>query len=272
MEDGFLSLQDILLITDMDGTLLGRDFKIPERNIKAIHRFMEHGGNFAIATGRSKMSGVQYFAQTNPNAPCVLLNGAILYDFKKKELLMKRCLPDGAMAYLKRVEELFPEIGVEVYTDEDIYITKDGRTVQKHIENENLRCLFQAPGDDISFCKGVFAGEPELMQEVADYCLANPFPGVRFVASGDIYYEMLPDGVDKGLGLRELILRKKFQREHVFAIGDYFNDLELLREAGVSAVPENAPEEVKAAADYTVCHCYDGAVADFIELIERNYC
>ena len=100
---------------------------------------MEHGGNFAIATGRSKMSGSQYFAQTNPNATCVLLNGAILYDFKKKELLMKRCLPDGAMAYLKRVEELFPEIGVEVYTDEDIYITKDGRTVQKHIENENLR-------------------------------------------------------------------------------------------------------------------------------------
>ena len=80
-----MSLKDILLITDMDGTLLGRDFKIPQRNIEAVHRFMDQGGNFAIATGRSKMSGAQYFRQTNPNAPCVLLNGAVLYDFRKKE-------------------------------------------------------------------------------------------------------------------------------------------------------------------------------------------
>ena len=266
-----MNWQDILLITDMDGTLLGRDFKIPERNIKAIHRFMERGGNFSIATGRSKMAGSRYFAQTNPNAPCVLLNGAILYDFKKKELLMKRCWPDGAREYLKRVEELFPEIGIEVYTDEDIYITKDGGMVQQHIENEHLRCLFREPDDDISVCKGVFAGEPRLIQELVSYCLAHPISGIRFVTSGDIFLEMLPEGVDKGLGLRELIRHTNFKRENVFAIGDYFNDLELLKEAGVSAVPENAPEEIKSAADYTVCHCNDGAVADFIELMERKY-
>lgn len=266
-----MSLKDILLITDMDGTLLGRDFKIPQRNIEAVHRFMDQGGNFAIATGRSKMSGAQYFRQTNPNAPCVLLNGAVLYDFRKKELLMKRCLPSGAMEYLERIEGLFPEIGIEVYTDEEIYITRDSGYVQKHIENENLNCLFQTPGGNVSVCKGVFAGEPQLIQMISDYCLSHPIPGVRFVASGDIYFEMLPEGVDKGLGLKELILRTNFRRENVFAIGDYFNDLELLKEAGVSAVPENAPEKLKAVADYTVCHCYDGAVADFIGLIEEKY-
>ena len=59
--------------------------------------------------------------------------------------------------------------------------------------------------------------------------------------------------------------------ENVYAIGDYYNDTELLEAAGVSVVPENAPDDLKEQADLVVGHCYQGAVADLIEEIERRH-
>ena len=42
----------------------------------------------------------------------------------------------------------------------------------------------------------------------------------------------------------------------------------MLQTAGITAVPQNAPEELKQYADLVVCHCCDGAVADFVEFLE----
>lgn len=49
-----------------------------------------------------------------------------------------------------------------------------------------------------------------------------------------------------------------FRMENVYAIGDYYNDTELLEAAGVSVVPENAPDDLKEQADLVVGHCYQG--------------
>ena len=51
------------------------------------------------------------------------------------------------------------------------------------------------------------------------------------------------------------------------AIGDYYNDMELLRTADISAAPANALPEVRETADHIVCSNNEGAVADLIERI-----
>ena len=56
----------------------------------------------------------------------------------------------------------------------------------------------------------------------------------------------------------------------LYGIGDYENDIELLRESDVSACPENAIESVREIADITVCSNNDGAVAGLIEYIDAN--
>ena len=266
-----MKFQDILLISDMDGTLLGKDFQIPQRNLEAVHRFMEEGGNFAIATGRSITSGAQYYEQIYPNAPCILLNGGILYDFRSGKTLRKHVLPKTAAEYLKELEKAFPDCGVEVYTEKTIVILQDDPYVEAHIRHENLpRVLLSAEEVTEPWCKMLFAGPPERMVQMATYCESHPLDGARFVRSADIYLEMLPDGVTKASCMEELLDVTHFRRENVYAIGDYYNDRELICAAGVSAVPENAPDELKALADLTVCHCYEGAVADFISWIENR--
>ncbi|NLA86727.1 MAG: HAD hydrolase family protein, partial [Clostridiales bacterium] len=57
----------------------------------------------------------------------------------------------------------------------------------------------------------------------------------------------------------------------IMAIGDYYNDLELIETAAVGAVPAGAPDDLKQCADLVVCSCENGAVADFIEYIEATY-
>jgi len=56
------------------------------------------------------------------------------------------------------------------------------------------------------------------------------------------------------------------------AIGDYYNDLEMLGLAGISAAPSDAPEDIKAAADLIVGPCAKGALADLVEHLEERYC
>ena len=56
-----MKIADILLVSDLDGTLIGKDHQIPERNLEAIKRFKEKGGKFCVATGRSIESGRPYY-------------------------------------------------------------------------------------------------------------------------------------------------------------------------------------------------------------------
>lgn len=94
--------------------------------------------------------------------------------------------------------------------------------------------------------------------------------GVRFVPSSRTYFEMLPEAADKGLALRKLVHLLGLRQEDSVAVGDYYNDMELLSSAGAAIVPENAPGEIQQLASHVVCHCRLGAVAEAIEWIERR--
>jgi hydroxymethylpyrimidine pyrophosphatase-like HAD family hydrolase len=56
----------------------------------------------------------------------------------------------------------------------------------------------------------------------------------------------------------------------VYAIGDYYNDLQLLAVAGCSAAPKNAPQDIQDSVDYVCCDHHEGAVADYIRYIEQR--
>ena len=85
----------------------------------------------------------------------------------------------------------------------------------------------------------------------------------------DQYFELLPQGVSKGSAAQVLAGYCGVSGPHVAAVGDYYNDVELLKAVPLPAVAGNAPDEVKALADYVACHCDDGAVADVLHRLEQ---
>lgn len=262
-----MKCENLLLVSDIDGTLIDSEYQIPRRNREAIQRFMEQGGGFSIATGRSWESVEKCLKGLRVNRPCVLANGGLLYDMERHQPVSVQALPPEAMEYAQLFLTRFPQAGVEVFTNTDVWVLRGNDITRSHMYHEGLH-FRTGTIEDIQepWCKVLVAMREQ--EELITYTRQMDTKGVRFVASSDRYWEMLPEGADKGSGIRRLAELYGYPMNRVAAIGDYYNDLEMLQTAGITAVPQNAPEELKQYADLVVCHCCDGAVADFVEFLE----
>ena len=101
--------EPVLLVSDIDGTLLTKDYHIPLRNIMAIRRFQQEGGLFTVATGRSIESGRDTLRQVRPNAPCIVLNGGMLCVFESKHTIWSHPLPLNAERFIWTLYHRFPQ-------------------------------------------------------------------------------------------------------------------------------------------------------------------
>ena len=257
-----------LLVTDVDGTLLDHHAVLSPRNKEKIETFMQLGGGFCIASGRSRMSVQHVLEQTglHVNRPCILINGSLLYDYEKGEETERTPLPPTAREVMEQVLDRFPQVGAEVFLTDGIVPVRDNDLLVHHRKYEEPadsfveRNLRTAP-----WGKLLFAVPPEKMGEVERFFQALPHSGMKFVASCDHYYEVMAEQADKGAGVRALSRRFGYRRENIAAIGDYFNDVEMLGAAGIPAVPGNAPDAMKRMFPHVLCRCEDGAVGELIE-------
>lgn len=266
-----ISFKGILLASDLDGTLIDSAYQVPQRNLDALRDFMNRGGLFAIATGRAIESAQKYVEITHPNAPCIVLNGTMIYDYHTSRVLWGNPLPPTAIKYLQRIFDRFPEVGIEVCTDEGIHVIRENQHIHRHLFQENIRhkdCSMQQVKG--LWYKVFFAMDPPLMDRVRAYTETFSQQEVRFVSSSSNYFEMLPVGADKGLALKRLTVWFDINQKNSYAVGDYYNDIELLSVAGNRVVPQNAPLDIQRMADHVVCRCGQGALADAIEWMEHQ--
>lgn len=266
-------LSGVLLASDLDATLIASDYAIPKRNLEAIERFKEKGGRFTIASGRGMETARTFVDDVQPNAPCILTNGGVIYDFQNGRIVWEQCLPEQSRLTAGAVMEAFDSVGVEAFCGREIYVLRENERVRLKIERENLKVAHTTLADvPLERChKFLFSDHPARIEEIKDFTTRLSHDKIYFVQSSSFYLELLCAGVNKGTGLRHLADALGIEHRHTFAIGDYDNDSEMLEMAGVSACPHNAPETLKQKADVVVGHCDDGAVADFIEYIERMY-
>lgn len=255
----------ILIASDLDGTIMTKDCKVPEKNLEAIEYFKSRGGKFTVATGRAIESARKYVDIIKPNAPCILFNGSMLYDFENEQVIWSNPIDRRAKEYTKVIMDKFPDIGVEVCTQGPINIVNNTDLVREHVIKSNTKCrLVNLDAIEKDWYKVLFAIDNKLIGEVEKYANSMPHEGVWYVASSLIYLEMLPYGANKGSALKKLTKYLAMKDQNTYAIGDYYNDVDLLSEAHFSAVPGNAPSIIKDIADRVVCRCEQGAIRDFI--------
>lgn len=78
---------DVWLFSDLDGTLLPSDKRIPDDLRDGIQQFVQQGGHFTIATGRTIESARTYWEQLSVKEPMILFNGAMIYDPDRKSVV-----------------------------------------------------------------------------------------------------------------------------------------------------------------------------------------
>lgn len=273
-----------LLASDADGTLFGKDGIIAERTVKAVKRFTDEGGLFIVATGRTADAARFIVDTLEVNAPCVLANGAQLYDYENETAVWQRCLNDKELAAAESVfrSGRFDKSATELHSGRKVFVFSPTVESTEHETREKLDAVI-CDDSEIGSIKAVFKALITMRTEeeftpIEDFVKANSECELKIVHTnatfGEVkyhYLEILPLGITKAVTLSELCRLKGISHDKVFAIGDYYNDLEMLEFAGVTAVPDAAPDELKEIADYVVCDCSLGAVGNFIELLEEKY-
>ena len=108
------------IFSDVDGTLLA-GWEPPQVNMDAVARFIQAGGKFSLATGRSIALAKKIALQIGANAPCILLDGAVIYDFSQEELIDYTPLPAGMVGFVKAIIAQFSKVAISVSTAFDAY-------------------------------------------------------------------------------------------------------------------------------------------------------
>lgn len=268
------TLKDLLVICDLDNTLLTADMQIPSCNLEMIKLFCTLGGNFTIATGRTYESAREAVATLSINAPVAVCGGAIIVDFVTGKILEQTMLNQSeAMRLIGQVLQRFPNVGIEVMTQTgEIVVVNSSEYIEKHIQDENLFCRY-APLQEIEqgWTKVLFADSPKMLQRIASFVSENQYYQLQPIFTNHIYYEIMPEKATKGQALRTICQKMQIPLENTVAIGDYYNDIELLKTAGYAVAMGNSPAEVKLVADHITGDCQDGGVASYLYHLIKHY-
>ncbi len=267
-------LSDILVVSDMDGTLLSPDKTLHGANIETVRLFTALGGRFSVSTGRMPASIIHYPELAARLSPSIAGNGTIIYDFHNNIPLCNHTLPmPVAKRALREILAAFPALGAVVMGgDFRAYQAAPSSETQILFKEEDMSYLVR-PAENLpaSWIKIVFAASPDLLTEVEKFVLAQQYPGVYFLASSPVYFEMMPEGVSKGSALKELCGLLSCPLENTIAIGDYYNDIDLMKEAGHSVAMSTAPMEVRMLADEVTGSSEEGGVAQYLYKLIQQY-
>lgn len=263
----------VLFCTDLDGTLYRKDKTVSKENLEAIAYFKDEGGFFTFITGRVPQTSSSICDTIKPNAPYGCINGGGIYDPSEGRYLWNMLLPREAMELLSEVDKGLPEIGIQINTEKTVYFNKDN-VAMEHFRAVTGLPNVACPYGDVSepILKVVLAHEDAAQIERLQTLLAaHPKAYLfDFIRSERTLYEILPKGASKGALLSRLASLLHVDVSKTIAVGDYHNDVSMLRAAGLGFAVANAVEEAKAAADHVCVSNEEHAIAAIIDGLDRG--
>lgn len=241
--------------TDLDGTLFVYTPYVhaPETSINEAIAWMNEGHFFSIATGRNVSDVKLYMGNIKSNLPFVLSNGTVVYDVKQDKVLYKDTLDKEyvkeALEYAKDKPHIIPCFSTPY---ENIMFENNGVTKTREVTFQH-RLVSLKDLDQYEFTKMVFFVSKEHHEDVLeDLKKFKTFDKMNIQPSGVNFIDVINKGTNKASGIRKALELSNITNYKIYAIGDYLNDVEMLKEADVSFAPRNAHHDVLAIADYIV--------------------
>jgi Cof subfamily protein (haloacid dehalogenase superfamily) len=249
-----------LIAMDLDGTLLDTQGRMPEANVRAITEAAARGIEILVVTGRRFPSAQKIASELTCDLRLIASNGAVIKS-STGETHYRRLLP---VATARRVLEATPEYRASAAVIFERPLSR--QVIFERVDWDNPRtasylrsreqvaeivpltaCLDGEDPVEILFLGG--CGEMrramhalEALPIAAQYTLALTEYEGRNLSMLDV----LNAGVTKGSALAEWARRRGIARDEVMAIGDNWNDREMLEFAGLPVVMANAVPELKS--------------------------
>lgn len=260
-----------LLCTDLDGTLLRNDKSISQENLDAIEYFKSEGGFFTFITGRMPYFSEEIYQTVRPNAPIGCINGGGVYDYVTERYLHTVTLPFSSVDLIDDILPKIKDLGVQVNTLAHVYFCVDNEvnvTFRRNTKLPNLTCDYHKNTEPIG--KIIFThADNDALEALARLLCEHPRAGeFDFVRSERTFYEVLPKGVNKGSALAPLVRSIGGDMSKTVVVGDYNNDIEMVKNAAIGYAVANASDDLKAVADRITVSNEEHAIARIIEDLE----
>lgn len=279
MRDGFR-----MLVTDVDGTLLDDRGRLSRGNLTALRRLMDHGVHVTLATGRTLAASRELARAIGIRLPIITYNGSQVASPDGAVLFERRLRPeavDEAIALARRTGL----VGFVYLTCGVVPVAGGERRADHLLPEDRARLLAPVHGTtgrreqapwfaEGGAIKMLLLGDgPEAVEAlVAEAQHRSDRFGI--LRSAPDCVEIMPPGVSKATGLGYLLDRLGLRQEHVVAIGNAGNDLQMLQVAGAGVAVATAEPELLAVADYVAPpHWADGvaaAAARFFPVLTRR--
>lgn len=239
-----------LVALDVDGTLLTDDHRLTRKTREAVRAVHEQGARIVLCTGRGAVSTLPLLDELGLDGIVITHNGGATIRSTDREVLhafdfpVERILP--LIRYLRE-----RDIHFDINTAFDIYVERMDEQIrnvyrQFFADPVVLPDLAQFPDPIVKLC---IAGEGGVLEQFMRDWTEHDTRGLRMMRSGDYFVDVMHERTSKGNALRTLAEHWGIRREEVIAIGNYYNDLEMIEYAGLGIAMANSPDEVKRAAD-----------------------
>jgi Cof subfamily protein (haloacid dehalogenase superfamily) len=258
-----------MVAIDMDGTLLDNRKMMSDENVAALKELKAAGIGLVICTGRHPANARHVLGRYGLADPVIGLNGSLLFDEDGAVIAahpFERTAADAVAGLMEENRMDYFAFAIDhVILREQIEGTHTGGPLSYiyEISNGNYKAgmpeMEKALKGDIYKLAAFNRESPSLLEKTRRE-LAG-LKHLEITRSADINIEILPQGVDKGAGLREYARLLDIPMAEILSLGDQENDLPMLASTGYSVAMGNACEAVKRAATYRTASNQEDGVA-----------
>ena len=264
-----------LIASDMDGTLLDEHMHISEENIAAIRYAQEKGIQFMVCTGRNITEALPALNDAKLNCPMITLNGAQAFDQNHNVLFTVEISKETALEVMHVFEKY--NVYYEVSTNQGTFSENLARRIETFAAFLSQRLPHLTYQMAIAMTSARFESLPiKIVENMKEYILQEEIkvlkiigfnntepqildkvsadladqPKIHITSSGTNNIEINHIYAQKGIAVKKIAEMFNIPLSQVMTIGDNYNDLSMIQEAGVSFAMENAVDELKQAAKY----------------------
>jgi Cof subfamily protein (haloacid dehalogenase superfamily) len=261
-----------LVAIDLDDTLLRSDMTISEHTVAVLRKVRAQGVVVTLSTGRMFSSAKPFAERLEFDAPLIAYGGALVKNAGSGEVLYNRPLePEVARRVIRFARERKVQVNFYLLNGDDDELYAELITPLGESYGQFSRVPFHLVPDLEALLEG---GNPLKLlliddEPAADRCLLElrELLGeqAHLAKSKPRFVEVDHPEATKGRALQELAAWLQVERSQILAIGDNYNDIEMLEFAGLGIAVANAPPEVRRRAGHVTASNDEDGVAQALE-------
>lgn len=250
-----------LIAIDIDDTLLNEHNQVTEKTKQALKAAQDAGVTITLATGRMFASAQQIAKQIELNVPIITYQGSLVKTLVDEKVLYQRDVPkEAALQLLEYAKE--HQLHLQLYVNDTLYGIEDNERIKAYSRNSNIPYKIEADFNRLinePNHKMLIIDEPEILDSHIPILQEKLGHVLHITKSKPNFLEFMHKEGTKGEALKHLAQYFNCDLSETIAIGDAWNDREMIQVAGLGIAMGNAVEPLKALADYiTLSHNEDG--------------